>query len=73
MQTALTVVEIILSIVLTIIILLQAKGSGFSGALGGDSSSIYRSRRGIERWLFQFTIAFAAIFLVVSLVVSIYL
>ena len=36
-------------------ILLQARGTGLSGTFGGDSA-VYRSRRGIERRLWQFTI-----------------
>jgi len=73
LRIAITVVEIILSIVLILVVLLQAKGSGFSGALGGDSSSIYRSRRGIEKRLFQFTIVFAVLFLIWSLVSSLFI
>jgi preprotein translocase subunit SecG len=69
---ALYIVEIIVSIVLVIIILLQAKGSGFSGVFGGETSQIYRTRRGLERRLFQFTIAMSAVFILLSLVTSIF-
>ncbi len=69
--TALYIVEIIVSIVLVIIILLQAKGSGFSGVFGGETSQIYRTRRGLERRLFQFTIFLAVVFVLLSLVTSI--
>ena len=37
------------TILLIIVLLTQAKGSGFSGSFSGDSSSIYRTRRGIEK------------------------
>jgi preprotein translocase subunit SecG len=59
-DTALNLVMIILSIVLTLLILLQTKGSQFSGAFGGDTSSIYKTRRGVEKTLFEFTIGVAA-------------
>jgi preprotein translocase subunit SecG len=46
-------------------ILLQARGSGLSATFGGDSS-VYRSRRGIERRLWQFTILLAILFCLFS-------
>ena len=71
LESALNIVQIIISIVLIILILLQAKGSGFGGFFGGDSSSIYRTRRGFERTLFQFTIFLSVVFVLLSLVSSI--
>ena len=65
------IVQIILSVVLVILVLLQAKGSGFSGIFGGDSSGIYRTRRGLERRLYQFTIWLAVVFVLSSLFSSI--
>ncbi len=67
MQTYLNVVQIILAVVLILVVLLQAKGSGFSGAFASDSS-VYRSRRGVERTLFNFTIAVAVLFVLISIV-----
>ena len=58
--------QIIVSIALMVAILLQARGTGLSGAFGGDSA-VYRSRRGIERRLWQFTIVLAVLFAVFSL------
>ncbi|MBA3336540.1 MAG: preprotein translocase subunit SecG [Chloroflexia bacterium] len=70
MVTALNLVIIIVSIVLVLVILLQTKGSSFSGAFGGDTSSIYRTRRGVEKLLFQFTIGVAIFFLVLAIISS---
>ena len=50
--------QIIVSIALIAAILLQARGTGLSGTFGGDSA-VYRSRRGVERRLWQFTIVLA--------------
>jgi preprotein translocase subunit SecG len=47
-------------------ILLQARGTGLSGTFGGDSA-VYRSRRGVERRLWQFTIVLAVLFVLFSL------
>jgi preprotein translocase subunit SecG len=46
-------------------ILMQARGSGLSATFGGDSS-VYRSRRGVERRLWQFTILLAVLFCLFS-------
>jgi len=67
---ALNLVTIIISIVLIAIILLQTKGSSFSGAFGGGSDSIQRTRRGFEKTLFQFTIGVAVVFVVLSIMSS---
>lgn len=67
MQATLYLAIIITSILLMLVILLQSKGSGFSGAFGGDTSSIYRTRRGVEKLLFQLTIGVAALFVLLSI------
>ena len=66
MHVAFQVVQIIVAIVLMGAILLQTRGSGFS-AFGSSDSSIYRTRRGFERTLFQFTIILAALWVLVSI------
>ncbi|MDI3341338.1 MAG: preprotein translocase subunit SecG [Sphaerobacter sp.] len=70
MATALNLAMILVSVVLMLVILLQTKGSGFSGAFGGDASSIYRTRRGVEKTLFQFTIGVAAVYVILALLAS---
>jgi preprotein translocase subunit SecG len=59
--------QILLSIALVASILLQARGTGLSGTFGGDSA-VYRSRRGIERRLWQFTILLLALFVLFAVV-----
>jgi preprotein translocase subunit SecG len=58
--------QIIVSIALMVAVLLQARGSGLSSTFGGDSA-VYRSRRGIERRLWQFTIVLLILFVLFSL------
>jgi preprotein translocase subunit SecG len=72
-ETALNIVMIIVSIVLILVILLQTKGSSFSGAFGGDTGSIYRTRRGVEKTLFQLTIGVAILFVVLAIISSLVL
>mgnify|MGYP001309533953 CR=1 FL=1 len=73
MDTAINLVMIIISVVLIFILLLQTKGSSFSGAFGGGADSIQRTRRGFEKTLFQFTIGIAAFFVFMAIVSSIVL
>jgi len=62
---------IIISIVLIAVVLMQTKGSSFSGAFGGDTGSINRTRRGLEKTLFQFTIGIGIVFAVIAFLSSI--
>jgi preprotein translocase subunit SecG len=61
----LNLAQIVVSVALIFVILLQARGSGFGGALGG-SSTFYRTRRGAEKTLFQLTIVLVIIFILMS-------
>ena len=67
-ETAINLAMIIVSTILILVVLLQTKGSSFSGAFGGDTSGIYRTRRGVEKTLFQFTIGVAVIFVALAIV-----
>ncbi len=66
----LNVVQIILAIFLIVLVLLQSKGSGINSSAAADSNKIFSSRRGFELRLFQFTIGFTVVFLIVALVNS---
>ena len=61
------IIQIVLAVLLVILILLQQRGSGLGMAFGGDSN-VYRSRRGIEKFLFYITIVVAALFCLSALV-----
>lgn len=58
--------QILIATVLTVVILLQAKGSGIGAAFGGGTQSSFRTRRGVEKTLFQLTIILAIVFLIIS-------
>ena len=68
MNPPLAIGQILISIALIAAILLQARGTGLSGTFGGDSA-VYRSRRGVERRLWQFTIVLLVLFILFALVV----
>jgi preprotein translocase subunit SecG len=65
-NTYLNIVQIIVSLVVIFVVLLQTKGSGFSATFSADTS-IYRTRRGVERTLFNVTIGLAVLFILVSI------
>ena len=67
MPTALSVTQIVLSIALILAILLQVKGGGLGGIFG-QADSVYRTRRGLERRLFQLTIVLVVLFLVTAII-----
>ncbi len=65
MPTYLNVAQILVSLVIILVILAQVKEGG--GGLFGGGSTTVRTRRGLEKTLFQFTIILSAIFLGMSL------
>lgn len=62
MPNIFNVAQIVISILLIIVILFQQKGSGLSGVFGGEGN-IYRTKRGLERFLFIFTIILVVLFI----------
>lgn len=61
----LSVIEIVLAAVLTVLVLMQTKGSdlgGFLGGGGGDGSGSFRTRRGVEATMHRFTIVLSVLF-----------
>jgi len=65
MQTYLNVAQIILAIALILVILLQVRGGGLGGSFG-QPDTVYRTKRGVEKTLFQLTIALVVLFLILS-------
>ena len=66
MQDFLTFIEIIIAIVLVIAVLMQVRGQG-TGVFG-SAQTTFRTRRGMERTLFRFTIGLAGVFVLVALI-----
>ncbi len=64
-SATLAIVQIVLSVLLVVTILVQVKGQG-SGLFGSAEGS-FKTRRGIEKSLFQLTIVLAAVFIAVSI------
>ena len=63
------IIQIIISIALIAVILVQAKGTGgLGGIFGGEGAGVYRTRRGVEKTLFNVTIGLAVAFFAISIV-----
>ncbi|MFC1902612.1 preprotein translocase subunit SecG [Chloroflexota bacterium] len=67
MQTYLNVAQIVLSIALILVVLFQVRGGGLGGIFG-QPDSVYRTKRGVEKTLFQLTIALVILFIIISIV-----
>lgn len=67
MKTVFSILQIILSVLMIVVVLLQQKGSGLGSAFGG-ASTVYTTRRGVDKLLFNATIVISVLFLVISLV-----
>lgn len=66
---AIRVVQIILCLAVIIFILLQARGAGLGSAFGGSSAgSVFKTRRGVERLIFNLTIVFVILFALISVI-----
>lgn len=65
MSNVLTIIQIIISIILTGLILIQAKGTGFGrGSVVGGTSF---TRRGLEKLVFRMTFVVSFLFIAVSI------
>ena len=65
MQAFMNIVQIVVAVLVVIVILVQVRGQGVG--LFGAAESSYRTRRGIEKTLFQFTIVLIVIFIATSI------
>ncbi len=68
MQTYLSVAQIVLALALILVILLQVRGGGLGGIFG-QPDTVYRTKRGVEKTLFQLTIALVVLLIIVSFLV----
>jgi len=67
MVTYLNIAQIILSVAIILTVLLQVRGGGLGGIFG-NPDTVWRTKRGIEKTLFQLTIALVILFLIISLI-----
>ena len=61
MNFYLNIAQIAVSVLLVAAILLQARGSGLGATFGGEGN-VYRTKRGVEKFLFRATIVLSILF-----------
>jgi preprotein translocase subunit SecG len=66
-ELALDIALVLLGIALIGLVILQGKNVGLQSR---DTSSIYRTKRGLEKTIYQATIVVAVLFLILSLIAS---
>jgi preprotein translocase subunit SecG len=66
MLKAMFIVELVLAILLVVAVLLQHRGTGLGGAFASEAN-VYRSKRGVEKFLYRATIALGVILVAVVL------
>lgn len=67
MENTLLIAQITLGIIITVVILLQAQGTGLGSSFGGSES--YHTKRGVEKAMYYATMICIALFVVVSVLV----
>ena len=66
MQVYLSVAQIVLSIALILAVLFQVRGGGLGGIFG-QADTVFRTKRGVEKTLFQLTIVLVILFIIVAI------
>ncbi len=66
---AIEVAQIIISVALIISVLLQARGASLGSVFGG-TGAVFKTRRGIDKLLFNATIVFAVLFVLLSFIAA---
>ena len=69
MPNYLIIAQILVAVALILAVLFQIRGGGLGGIFG-QPDSVYRTRRGIEKSLFQITIALAIIFVIFAIIIA---
>jgi len=67
MQVYLNVAQIIISVALVTVILLQVRSGGMGGVFGGTETAVYKTRRGVERTLFNITVGLSVSFFIITI------
>jgi preprotein translocase subunit SecG len=62
-----SVAEIVIGVALVVLVLLQTKGSDLGGFMGGDTSTGYRTKRGMDATMHNVTIGFSIAFFVCTI------
>ncbi len=67
MATYLNLAQIVIAVALTVVIMLQTKGAALGGVFGRSDSAVYKTRRGMEKTIFNVTIGLSVVFFVMAI------
>ena len=71
MELYIYIAQIIVSIALIVAVVVQSRGGGLGGMMGGggDQGAMFRTRRGLEKLLFNVTIGLSVIFFALAILI----
>jgi len=67
MNNLLLLAQLLVSIVLIVLILLQQRGTALGSAFGGQGGGFYGTMRGIQKKIFWLTVVFGALFILLAI------
>ncbi len=68
MSTYLNLAQIIIAVALIVVIMLQTKGAALGSVFGRSDSAVYKTRRGVEKTVFNMTIGLSLVFFIMAMV-----
>jgi preprotein translocase subunit SecG len=66
LATYLNLAQIVIAVALIAVIMLQTKGAALGGVFGRSDSAVYKTRRGVEKTIFNVTIGLSVVFFVMA-------
>jgi len=66
MKLFLSITQIVVAVALSVLILVQQRGTALGSAFGGDSSGVYTTRRGIQKKILWLTVGFGVLFIILA-------
>ena len=67
MATYMNLAQIVIAVALIAVIMLQTKGAALGGVFGRSDSAVYKTRRGMEKTVFNVTIGLSVVFFVMAI------
>jgi preprotein translocase subunit SecG len=67
-STYLNLAQIIIAIALIVVIMLQTQGAALGSVFGRSDSAVYKTRRGVEKTVFNMTIGLSLVFFIMAIV-----
>ncbi|TVR18601.1 MAG: preprotein translocase subunit SecG [Anaerolineaceae bacterium] len=73
MGWAFQIASIVMAVILIVLIMMQVRGGSLGSLMGGDSGGgITRTRRGLEKTVYNFTVGLAIAFLIICILSVVY-